>query len=295
MEKVAASSALGLKNILVATDYSPVSGRAIRFAAGLACRFDGRLYAVHAGGPVDYSVPAELWREAEEAARVAAVELGRTLHDDFPGIESEILEGAGPAWRVINNAVAEKKIDLIVLATHGRTGVPKLLLGSVAEEILRRAACPVLCLGPNAQVWEETPPTGAEILYATDFSPEAYHAARHAFAWANELGARLTLLHVLTDGARLNFGRPQEPADAATRLLERQLPAEGERPFACELRVVPGEPAEKILETAGSLPAALIVIGTRGFSGIPGAATHLPVSTLHKVISRAPCAVLSAR
>ena len=294
MPNTAVSTPAGLKNILVATDYSPVSSRAIGFAASLSSRFGARLYALHAGGPVNYAVPAQLWKEAEEASRVAAVELGKTLHRDFPGLESEILASEGPAWSAINNAVTEKQIELVVLGTHGRTGLAKFLLGSVAEEILRRAACPVLCVGPNAQTWDENSLAGGRILYATDFSPEGYHAARQAFSWASEWKAHLTLLHVLEDGANLNFGRPLEPADAAKRLMERLLPENAESHFSYEVLVERGTPGEQIPEAAERLGAALIVMGAREPAGLPGAATHLPASTLHKVIARAPCAVLSA-
>ena len=215
--------------------------------------------------------------------------------ENFPEVESEMLEGEGPISNAIRTAITEKNIDLIALATHGRTGVAKLLLGSVAEEILRSAPCPVLCVGPCAKTWDEIPLAGGRILYATDFSPEAYAAAQHAFSWASQLSARVTLLHVLEDGANLNFSRPLEPADAARRLLERLLPEDAESQFQFDLLVERGTAAEKIVEIAARLPAALIVVGSRALPGIPATATHLPGSKLHKVIARAPCAVLSAR
>ena len=295
MAGTATCSPARLKNILVATDYSPVSSRAISFAGALASRFDTRLYALHAGELVNYALPVQRWKESAEALRISAEQLARVLSKSFPGVESEILEGEGPVGKVIQRACGEKNIDLLVLGTRGRTGFAKLLLGSVAEEMLRRAPCPVLTLGPCAQSWDELGWEGAEILYATDFSPEAHAAAQHAVAWANEFGARLTLLHVLDDGAHLNFGRPQESAEAARRQLEHVLPRDGERRGARHLMVERGVPGEKIVETAESIGAALIVIGAREATGYAGTATHFSGSTLHKVIARAPCAVLSVR
>ena len=295
MAQTTASTPVALKSILVATDYSPDSVRAFSFAAALAARFAGRIYALHAGEPVNYAVPPQLWKEAVELAQREAVELGRVLHRDFPQIESEVLQEEGPVWQAVNRVVALRKADLVVLSTHGRKGMAKFLLGSVAEDILRRAICPVLCLGPLAQPWEEVPLAGSEMVFATDFSPESYHAAPQAFAWAAEWNARLRLLHVLEDDARLNFARPLEPADAARRSLERMLPDGSDSAHFCQLQVSRGEPAEKIVETAESLRAPLVILGVRQPEGFPGAATHLAGSTLHKVISRAPCAVLCAR
>ena len=294
MGQTAVTSPVGLKNILVATDDSPISSRAISFAGGLAARFDAKLYALHAGEPVNYALPPQSWKESEEASRIAAQELSRSLRATLPRVKSEILEGEGPAWSAINRAIAEKEIDLLVLGTRGRTGVTKLLLGSVAEEILRRATCPVLTLGPFAQLWDEISLERPEIIYATDFSPEAYAAAPHAFAWAGELRANLTLLHVIHDGANVNFARPMEPADAANHLLKRMLPEDAGSRFAYTLHVEHGDPAERILNTAERIRAALIVIGARTPAGVPGAATHLSTSTVHQVIARAPCVVLTA-
>jgi nucleotide-binding universal stress UspA family protein len=165
----------------------------------------------------------------------------------------------------------------------------------VAEEILRRASCPVLTVGPHAGNWDDLPLDRSEILYATDFSPEAYAAALQAFAWAGELAARLTLFHVVEDGTVLNFSRPEEPTDAAIHLLKRLLPKDAESRFTYQLLVEQGGAAEKIVATAERLRAALIVIGARTAVGFPGAATHLSTSVVHQVIAQAPCAVLSAR
>jgi len=295
MGPLAVSSPVGLKNILIATDYSPASNRAIGFAAALAARFEATLYALHADEPVNYAVPAQYWKAERDASRIAAGQFGAELRKLSPGVKSEIVVAEGSAWQVINRTVKDKEIDLLVLGTRGRRGIPKFLLGSAAEEILRRATCPVLTVGPRALSWEVLPLEGAPILYVTDFSPEAYAAAPLAIAWACELNATLTLLHVLEDGAALNFNRPLEPTDAARHLLERLLPEDAGSRFAYRLQVERGQAAEKIVDTAEGIRAALIVAGARGPAGFPGATEHFSTSTLHKVIAQAPCAVLSAR
>ena len=88
----------------------------------------------------------------------------------------------GGVWLVLKSVIDEKKIDLLVLGTRGRTGIGKFFLGSVAEEIVRQAHCPVLTVGPHSP--SEPPREGRfrQILYATDFSEESLAAAPYAIS-----------------------------------------------------------------------------------------------------------------
>ena len=98
------------------------------------------------------------------------------------------------------SAMAEKhEINLIVIGTHGRRGVEKMLLGSIAEEILRCAQGPVLMVGPESSVAPETEARPRRILYATDFSPESEPAMHYACTLAKEYKATLFFLHVAED------------------------------------------------------------------------------------------------
>lgn len=87
-------------------------------------------------------------------------------------------------------------IDLIVTGSQGRHGVQKLLSGSVAEEISRLAACPVLLIGPEVAIEPEAEVPLDRILYATDFSPESRRAMDYAYALARAYGAHLYFLHI---------------------------------------------------------------------------------------------------
>jgi|SRR6476469_8562094 len=93
----------------------------------------------------------------------------------------------------------EKSIDLAVLDTHGRGGVGKLLLGSVAERIFRQALCPVLTVGPNFQPHSPFTPRPKSILLPTDFSPQSEHTFPYAVFLARESRARLTILNVMKE------------------------------------------------------------------------------------------------
>lgn len=145
-----------VKRILVATDLSPASEPAIRTAATLAIRMDATLLLLHvltekelderAGAhqprhPVDlvYSDLEEEVREQER--RVVPDEVRRFLR-------TEVLVLAGVPAEEIGRAAARKGADMIVTGTHGRTGLRRVLMGSVAEQVLRTAPCPVLTVRP---------------------------------------------------------------------------------------------------------------------------------------------------
>jgi nucleotide-binding universal stress UspA family protein len=132
------------KTILVTTDFSANSAVAARPAIEIARRFDGRLVLVHAlegAGAEAQVVPQEL-AELAAMAREQLQEFGTKWIGPQAPWTAEVV--FGPAYLAITDAAQRHGADLIVLATHGRTGLVHLLLGSVAERVARMAACPVL-------------------------------------------------------------------------------------------------------------------------------------------------------
>src|SRR5271157_5610792 len=115
--------------------------------------------------------------------------------ESLKDVEHKELIEQGEIPEVISKLVRKHGIDLIVVGTGGRKGLGKLLLGSVAEEIFRHAACPVLTMGPHATGWE-IDGNLRHILLATDFGAESVHGLPYAISLAEENRARLTLLHV---------------------------------------------------------------------------------------------------
>jgi nucleotide-binding universal stress UspA family protein len=132
------------KTILVTTDFSANSAVAVRPAIEIACRFDGKLVLVHAleGGSEEAQVAAAELAELAAMAREQLQEFGtREIGTRAPWTAEVVF---GPAYLAITDAAARHGADLIVVATHGRTGLVHLLLGSVAERVARIATCPVL-------------------------------------------------------------------------------------------------------------------------------------------------------
>lgn len=145
---------LQIRTILAPTDFSHHAEEALRYACGLAERFDAALHLLHIlpdivvpVGPDPSLIPAfppEYYAENETRATEAL----RKAIDPAWGRPSKVETGVrwGDAVEGIVGYAADQKIDMIVIATHGRTGLSHVLLGSVAEHIVREAPCPVLTI-----------------------------------------------------------------------------------------------------------------------------------------------------
>ena len=293
MKAVQARTRIALKNILFATDFSQAADAAAPFAIQIARSYGAKVYGVHVNPFDNYTGAApEAWAVMAEAAEKEIKEHAQRLNEQLKGIEHEVVIGEGNIWEVISNLIKHKEIDLIVLGTRGRTGLEKALLGSVAEQILRQAPCPVLTVGPHVTVQPEKAAEMSEILYATDLATDFPAAAPYAVSLAQENQAHMALLYVIEDPKTGELVQPAQVAEAKMRKL-RQLVSE-QAELWCEPKyfVKLGVPAEKILELAETRHASLIVLGARPAKGL---ATHLNTGTVHNVVSQAKCPVLTVR
>jgi universal stress protein A len=139
-----------IKKVLFATDFSEGSRNALPYAVDVAMRHGAKIYVVHViydiakatGWYVPHTSAEEVYADLEKSARK---ELEKTFSEEmrkFKDFEHVLLRGT--PYEEITRFAQEKEIDLIVLATHGRTGIDRLLFGSTAEQVVRYAPCPVL-------------------------------------------------------------------------------------------------------------------------------------------------------
>jgi nucleotide-binding universal stress UspA family protein len=284
------------RHILFATDFSPSSTTALPYAAAIARHFGAKLNLA-------YVIPTDAYDLMSAAERDLALEnMRRHVEEQMAGLRgTSLLEGLphevlidhGNVWPMISVMVEKQEIDLIVIGTHGRRGVEKLLLGSTAEEILRCARTPLLMVGPENSVPPETEAKPQRILYATDFSPESEPAMRFACSLSREYRAALFFLHVTQDAYKEPLSTRMQAADFfRLRFMEKHWTLEAG--IAPEYYVEFGVPAEFILEIAAKLQIELIVLGMRG-ARYPRVAAHLPGPTAYDVVSHAPCPVLVIR
>ena len=293
-----AGARVTLNNILYLTDFSEPSEAALPFAAAVAREYGAKVYAYHALIPAAYVYTTpELVQTGIEAQEEAAENNMKRAEAQLAGIPHEmIIERATGIWPSLEQAIKDYNADLVVLGTHGRTGAEKLLLGSVAEEVFRRARVPVLTIGPGARHGMHGGAKFHKVLYATDFSKESLAAAPYAISMAEENQARLILLHVMKPSSTPPSEREaQDVLSNATFELHEIVPASAELWCTAEAIVREGNPAEKILEVAREKGADLIVLGVRDRAGHLGAATHLERATAHKVVAHATCPVLTVR
>jgi nucleotide-binding universal stress UspA family protein len=176
------------------------------------------------------------------------------------------------AAEAITELATELGCDLIVMGTHGRRGIKHLLLGSVAENVVRGVRIPVVTVRPKIDLPDLDP---GRILVTHDFSERSESAVKTAGAWAGALGAEITLVHVVEPVVFPEFYAINLPTDdTASGLRERA--AESLQRTAEELlsglpvrtKVLVGRAADCIVEEAETSEVDLVVMGTRGLSGL---------------------------
>jgi nucleotide-binding universal stress UspA family protein len=290
MKTMDLNSRAALKNILFATDFGAPASRALPFAVLLASQYGARLYAAHVipKEAYTYASPESVERILTEAADSSSYRLQQTVNPlQRRGIHCETLVRDGEVADVIHDFVNQYGADLLVVGTSGRGGFGKLLLGSVAEELIRESSCPVLTVGPQVVTFASE---GIHhIICATDFSPAAERAAELAVSLASEYDAHLSFVHVLEYA-------PTHLSHVSIRILEKwmrdTIPAESELFHEPEIVVEIGAVAERILRLASDLAADLVLMGVRGAGAFAHTMSRFG-SRAHQVISEARCPVLT--
>ena len=283
-----------LKKILFLTDFSEAANAAAPYAIGLAKTYGAKILALHMRPPaVNPMTPPASWYGTEEAAETQAGEERRELEAMFMGLSPKIIVKEGDLHGHIDAIVAEENVDLIVMGTHGRSGIKRFFLGSVAEEVFRRADCPVLTVGPHAGRGITIPAEFTRILFATTNTTEAKPALNYALSLAQENQAHITLLHVIAEPGAGTLVQPDDLIDATEASLRKLVPSEAESWCVPDFLVECGDAAKKILDVAAHRKANLIVMGVHKPHGFPGAATHLPIAVAHEVVAKAQCPVLT--
>jgi nucleotide-binding universal stress UspA family protein len=266
---------LTLRRILVPADCGPCGAAAYRRALPLARRFGAELHLVHANVPQDAvdDDPVVFLPPAPPDVRVVDVEEG----------------GESIAYALVDYAW-DHDVDLAVVGTHGRRGVAHLLLGSVAEQVVREAPCPVLTVRADA---EDAPVR--RILVPVDFSARSDDAVRYARELAELYDAEVDLLHAVDTGFEPDvYGVGLLWHEAVPDVVERCRAAMAETAEdllggrAGALHVELDSPAVAVLHAVERLGADLVVMTTHGRTGLKRFALG---SVAEKVVQHAPCPV----
>ncbi|MDX2088557.1 MAG: universal stress protein [Kofleriaceae bacterium] len=294
---------MAISTILVGCDFSEGSDQALTRAIGIAKQQPSvKIYLVHAqadDAPVE-DTENEMLKQLGEVSAALRAEEARQVAERFDrvraaGISAEIKTRVGPPGEVLAELAVELAADLIVVGTHGRTGISRFLIGSVAAATIRHATCDVLvCRGPSAEAPFQRP------LVATDFSLVSTKAVAHAVL-VSVAGAPLEVIHAwqLPQGswgatilgqARFPWSTVRDAVltgvkEQAER-LEQELAALG-RPIQIDL--VQGPPASVITHAAERGNHDLIAVGAHGHRGVR---RLLLGSVAESTIRHSPCSVL---
>ena len=293
------------QKILVAHDLSDSADEALRQGAEWA-RSEGATLGVIYVGP-ELPGLAPFLQEATVQALTDAATYKKRLDEMLRARTERVLGSAAtPFEALVETGSAAARIvdsaerwaaDLLVVGSVGASGLKRLLIGSVAERVMRYAHCPVLVVRPTA-------PSG-KVLAATDLSDLSLPAIRAGADEARRRGARLQVIHVIdfspaswasAAGGPFGIAIPvpaqaarAEHAETLGKMLDETLERLG---VEGEAQVEFGGAAAEVLRTAESLPAELLVVGSRGRTGLARIAIG---SVAEAIVRGAPCSVLVVR
>lgn len=292
-QRIDAVSLPRFERVLFPTDFSETSLSALPFAASVARTFQSELKLLHVLVPGEYmfTVPeitsdASGLIERDADARLLALKYSAELR----GVKVGLPEVFAGGFRLLAKKIAADDVDLVVMATHGSRGFRHMLLGSVAEDVIHTASCPVLTIGPKAAKTHDTEFRPKHILFATDASADSFRALPYAIQLAQRQCSDLTVVHVLS---REHPGTPEAEAFASLMRegLHRGLPLTAIKACNPEIVVSFGNTAEQILNATRERGSQLIVMGARSSTKRP-TFSH---SVSYGVISQATCPVLTIR
>lgn len=287
------------ETVLIPTDGSEHANLAAEHALELARAFDATVHVLgvvdirDAAGPFDAGGVNQAFVESLESQAEEHVDAVETLATDTDSIETAVRRGQ-PADAIVDYA-AEIDCDMIVMGTHGRTGIHRYVAGSVTERVVRLADAPVF----TARKSDVGPEPGAydEILVPTDGSAPAAAAVDHGIALATRFDARIHAVSIIDVGdlaSRPNLTPPTELLESLreerTEATEEIATAAREAGLETVTAVTEGIPARDLLEYAENNGIDLATMGTHGRTGLN---RYLLGSTTERLIRHAGMPVLA--
>jgi nucleotide-binding universal stress UspA family protein len=282
---------VSLKNILVATDFSPASLSALTWAVSIAKESNSVVHILHVIHPREIAIASpEAYVDISQQIQMDAQRQLGSLVTLVETIPHRTWLREGDIWEVLDGFVRSEHIDLITVGASGKSEFKKFLVGSVAEEIVRKATCPVLTVGPHASCTSDRVPPG-QILYVTNFWEESHYGLQYAIRLAIQYKSRLLLLHVVEQEEPRQSDH--EWLKAYRRILRNLLPeCAGDLAVEPALRIeVSKNSTARILQVADEIRADLIVMDVRPEEKW---ATHLR-DKVYEIISWANCPALTVR
>jgi nucleotide-binding universal stress UspA family protein len=259
------SFAKNLKTIVVATDLEGKSEAALEYASKIAGAYGARIVLAHGIDPVHYAdlrgIPSKVREDLTAQARTSLESLSADLLREGIPSHSEIRQGA--VAQMLVDVARQYEAGLIVIGTQGIDGAGAVIVGAVAEQLVRMAPCPVMAVAADWNAGEFRPVPGGPVLLALEHNESASAAVEAACSLAETFERSLVVLHARRPAEAVAFLNPR-----ATTLEELGVPAGGA--FPVRTMIKDGNPADAIAEAIEQCHPCILVAGVKRASKTPG-------------------------
>ena len=255
----------GLKTIVVATDLEGQAEAALEYARKLAANYGSRIVLAHGLDPMEYAavdaLPGNVRNHLTEAARKVLDKLARDLLREGIHSHSEVRQGA--VAEMLVDVARQYDAGLIVIGTKGMEGAGPVVVGAIAEKLVRLSPCPVLAVAADWNAGPNRPTPGGPVLLAMERNDAARSAAATAISLADTFNRPLLLLHVRTAAEAAGAVDP-----CTGKLEDFGVELKGKTPVRCLVK--DGNAADAIAEAIAETHPCILVAGVKRASGTPG-------------------------
>jgi nucleotide-binding universal stress UspA family protein len=276
------SFATGLKTIVVATGLDGRSDGALEYARKLAAAYDARIVLAHGTDPLEYAlvsgVPGKVLSVLTDEARAALEQMAADLIREGIHSHSEIRQGE--VAQMLVDVAAQYEAGLIVIGTEGRQGTGPVLVGAIAEQLVRLAKCAVLAVAADYNAGAYRPLPGGPVMLAMEQNEATPEAIANACSLAETFHRTLIVVHARKPAEAIAFLNP-----AATTMEQFGIVNEGRFPVRCIVK--DGKPGDAIVEAIAQYQPSVLVLGVKRTSETSG-----PHGTAFTILARSRVPVL---
>jgi len=275
------SFATGLKTIVVATDLQGQSEAALEYARKLAANYGARIVLAHGADPLEYAAVEGLSGQVQEALPAEARAALNKLAGDLlcEGIHSHTEVRQGAVAQMLVDVARQYEAGLIVVGTKGMQGAGPVVVGAIAEQLVRLAPCPVLAVAADWNAGQFRPTPGGPVLLAMERNESSAEAVATAYSLAKTFKRPLIMIHALTKDEVANY----DPCAAS--LEEFGIQTSEDVPVTCIGES--GNPADAVVRAIAQYHPSILVAGVKRASDTPG-----PHGTAFALLTRSRVPVL---
>ena len=258
------SFANGLKTIVVATDLHGQSEAALEYARKIATNYGARIVLAHGVDPIEYAavdgLPGQVAQALPEEARIALERLAGDLIREGIHSHTEVRQGA--VAQMLVDVTCQYEAGLIVMGTKGLQGAGPVVVGAVAEKLVRIAPCPVLAVAADWNAGQFRPTPGGPVMLAMESNEAAQEAVATAYSLATVFKRPLIVVHARTESEAPGA----DPC--AARLQQFGVLSSPEVPVTCISEY--GNPADAVVRAIANYHPSILVVGVKRTSETPG-------------------------